>query len=46
MVEPKPNGLEWKPKPADNGNKPDGSAENTTPGGVCGTTEQSTNRLE
>jgi len=46
MVEPKPNALEWKPKPTDDGNNPKGPAEGTTPGGICGTAEQAINRLE
>jgi len=46
MVEPKPNALEWKPKPADDGNNTKGPAEGTTPGGICGTAEQAINRLE
>ena len=46
MVEPKPNALEWKPKPADDGNNIKGPAEGTTPGGICWTAEQAINRLE
>lgn len=43
MVEPKPNGLEWKPK---HDNNPPKGEEDTTPGAVCETAEQPIKRLE